>query len=578
MPTVPRLTSPQVRTAPLPTPQASPDAFSGPAQGVAAIGRVAGAIYEREVRKAQEVQTNDAEVQLRRMRDRLLYDQKDGALARQRQAAIDAPKEFGERWTQEQASILARVTDPEVRRRVAMRASEVRAEADAMVMRHVTGEIEKVDAETTKALSTGLLQDIVALPEDVGLVDKKMAERDALLRARMDRQGVTPEVQAIEIARERSAARVAQVSALMDREQYEAADAVASLESVQDDLQAEDKARVAKLIDEGRLVTRAQREEDRILAKYDSEAEALADARTLTGPLRDAVVNRVKARFGEQKAAKREADDQLTDAAFTRLENSGGNLAAIGGLWAQTAEVRGLRSALEARAAQLQRLESGEGEQVSWDVYTRALAMSGDELRDVNPMIEWRPYLADTEYKELTRIWSAAVEGAKAGAGNQAMEPRSVEALTFEMLRTEGIVRSRTVGQMKGVEAERYAMFLRSAREEVENLQASQKGKLTPQQKRAAIQGLLDEEVIQGRFFPKARPAAFRRPSDADAVPAFSAEAREQNAEIEDYITAAGGAVTPYKLRAIRNARALYPTLSDEELNTVLLRIARGPQ
>lgn len=72
-----------------------------------------------------------------------------------------------------------------------------------------------------------------------------------------------------------------------------------------------DQAEIGRLVEDGGIRERSQKESDAILAQSSNEAEALAVARKFEGKLRDAVVERVKAGFADAHAAA-EADQRKT--------------------------------------------------------------------------------------------------------------------------------------------------------------------------------------------------------------------------------------------------------------------------
>jgi hypothetical protein len=174
MPRVPSTN--QVRLQGLPTVRTNAAVAGAPiAQAVAGLAGQVAQIAQEEQEKVTQTQVNDADVQLRRVRDRLLYDANDGALTAQRLNAKDAPDTFRQRWSVESAQILAGLP-ADVQERVRQRAQQVEVEAEGIVLRHVDDELDKADVETRQAIRDDALNMIVANPANAAMVDAKMTE------------------------------------------------------------------------------------------------------------------------------------------------------------------------------------------------------------------------------------------------------------------------------------------------------------------------------------------------------------------------------------------------------------------
>jgi hypothetical protein len=209
-----------------------------------------------------------------------------------------------------------------------------------------------------------------------------------------------------------SRARMTEMQALVDSGRADAAANV--LAQYGDTLTAEDRAKATDWVQTAQKTLRAQSAEDRIMGAYgDRPAEARAAARQEPPEIRDDVVRRVNNRLAEIEQERRVEENNITDQAFTTLEQRGYNaLQSNTTLWAQTATVRGLRSSLQARAEQQ---ASGTEPETNWGLWaelaTTAQNNPQELLKPEYAPIRMRPYLSNTEYKQYVTMHAKAQRG-----------------------------------------------------------------------------------------------------------------------------------------------------------------------
>lgn len=503
MPRVPRLTGPSVTPRGLPQPRVSEAAAGMPiAQAVAQVGGQLQKVVDEEREKVAEIQTNEALVRLRSARDAALYDPKNGVLTLQRANALDAPTRFSEAWSRDVSAIAAGIKDPEARRRFTMKAEQERVEAESMVLRHVDTETERLDADTTKLRADALAQDAVML---AGAPDaeEKIAERETLVRGRLSRQGIVGDAQDAEVSRQRSALRLAQIYALVKREQTDAAEAL--LDRVQDDLRGADIQAARTLVQESSLLTRSQQASDNLFAAFgpNDERAALAEARAqFQGEMREKVIGQLERRYADERRLRAEALNERTTDALAVVE-SGRTLSASDRAWFIENNPAALRS-LDARARQV---SNGTAVETSWPEYERLQAVfeTGNlsAIRNLNISAS-RHLLSDSDYKAFIDRRSNILRGA-ADRENRALTPLAIDRQILIDLQEGEVVGKnvRTMGDLDEYPASN-RVFTQTRLAVLQAIEAAQAAKtdgpLTGPEMMQVIRSVTDDLVVQRKW------------------------------------------------------------------------------
>ena len=562
MPRVPRLNGPTIAPNVVPRPTDTAASLGMPiAQAAATLGGELGRIAQEEREKVLQTQANAVDVDLRRVRDRLLYDQRDGALTRQRMDAKGAPDSFRERWAAESGRLMAGL-DPEVRRRAMERARQVEVEAEGIILRHVTGELDKADAESRDAIREDALRSVAANPQDAALVDAKIAEAVRVTEEGLRNRGVDDVSRANQRARLVSGARLAQVDALAKRDPAVARE---TLDRVKDQLTPEDREQATNIVDAANLATESQRASDNLFAAFgpDDERAALTEARRqFDGKMRDEVERRVRVAYAEDRRLRQQdiADytAQAVDAAYANRP-----IPQEARIWL---EANGQAKVIA--AAENVRLQSARGEPVETNLATYQelsnllLPENRAKFLETN-LLGYADRVSRSDLQEFIDAQTAFRGGTRRpGAG---VATSTVLTETFLQARSSGMFDEKVTQfgdlETRPEDKEIYNV-LRAAVETNLSAERAQKGELSGPQVRAVIQATVDQFVIERQgMIPGFRTRV--------AVPGLS------DAVIGRGITAAGGTVTPAKIAAIRllyDRTDLTPAQKEAEAE----RIAKG--
>lgn len=472
------------------------------ASGLGVIADIAQQARER----GNAIRLNDAEVQARRLRTRILLDPKTGVLNRQRQAAFDAPEVAGREWDAGVAEI-AQTLAPDQRDAFRARAAQIRAEIEDQTFRHVRREMDVVDEETATALRDDLLAQIV---QDAGspLVEQALGRAIETERGLLSRKGLTPEAQERAIADLRSRARLAEITALAERNPSVARE---TLERYAEELRGKDKVDAQRLVRAGTMAVESQTARDTLIAEFpDSEADALkAVSDRYEGKMENVVRQRVEAYFAD----KRRLDAQVTNDLFNQLAVVAQT---TGDLAPNQAELERLRERDPAKARRLEayakQTRTGRAAETDWEVWDRLTQMNTEQLRDINPL-EYRSELADREYNALNRMVQRSRGTGEFAREQPGMTEAQLTNTAFEEAqRLELLPRNVTSARaLKGEQGVRFTQLMDGVQAEIDRRVAEQNGRpLSRQQQREAIAAVYDDLVMEkvGIFGSRAVPRA----------------------------------------------------------------------
>lgn len=289
---------------------------AGVIAGIGAVAQEVAQIAAESRDRANQIRLNEAEVEARRLRTRILLDPKAGVLNRQRQAAFDAPEVAGREWDAG-VSKIAQSLNPDVRVAFLARAGQIRAEIEDQTFRHVRREMDVVDKETTEALTSTLLGEAVDNAANDVVVTENLARAESLIRERLARQDITdPVVVEAELGKVRSAARVSQIDALLRGGNVQTAEAV--FKNNREAIEPDRRERVAQAIAEAKRGDAVAQAATRILAASDRPTERNQMIAELPIEMREGVRALVDA---DQKAEK-DARELEQETAFARLETA----------------------------------------------------------------------------------------------------------------------------------------------------------------------------------------------------------------------------------------------------------------
>jgi hypothetical protein len=562
MPRVPMLSTPQVELRPIATPRLRAEADTGTV-ALTAIAKTASNVAEffaAEQQKADEIRLEDAEAELRTQMTEALSQPETGIMNLSGRRAMDAESKFYQDLDQRISRIQSGLANDRQRQLFARRAQQLRTDVQGRVSTHIANETERVDAAAYEANVAGDLDRISTQAKtgaDVTDAVTTLANRATLYA---DRRGMPPEAIANMRKQVVSRARMTEMQALVDSGRADAAANV--LAQYGDTLTAEDRAKATDWVQTAQKTSRAQSAEDRIMGAYgDRPAEARAAARQEPPEIRDDVVRRVNNRLAEIEQERRVEENNITDQAFTTLEQRGYNaLQSNTTLWAQTATVRGLRSSLQARAEQQ---ASGTEPETNWGLWaelaTTAQNNPQELLKPEYAPIRMRPYLSNTEYKQYVTMHAKAQRGDNDAVRFTGQAMTSTNDLILQEGQAMNLFGSNLrVSDLKGRQLGLYNQLQTTVTRTIEDQESQLRRPLSASERRNIVFNALAERKLQDVNSPAMTPI----------------QARGSAVGWASYIRSLGGVVTAEKVQALINADALYtdPVQKTRELQ----RIATG--
>jgi hypothetical protein len=409
MPTVPRIGQP-IDTAPLPNARVSTGApaaaFGGAAKSidVGGLGRHIAGIIEDEQQKADQVAVLDADNKLASLESSLLYDQKTGVLNRRGQAAFTAPEDVDNEWKKQIGEIEKGLTTDRQLLAFRGRAQSRYQSIFSEVQRHVAGERQQYDTDTTTAALANRY-DTAVRSSDPKVVDRSVAESRAILATFAKRNGWSPEV-----AQEKTATVVSRIHAgVVDKLLANEQDVAASeyYAAHKSEITGDQVARLEGALELGSVRGESQRQADQIIGAAKGMPDALDAVRKIADPkIRDATDQRVKQYFAEQKVAQDERRVANYQTATNIVEQSRDVNKVPPSLWASFTV--GERSELRNYA---EKLVKGEPIVTDWTRYYDLMALASSDATKqqflkVNLLAD-RGHLGDAEFKQLTDLQSS---------------------------------------------------------------------------------------------------------------------------------------------------------------------------
>lgn len=575
MPRVPRLTNQSVRLTPTPMVQTNAEAEGAP---LARVAGQLGQVIEQEVNRAREVQVTDALVRLRSARDRALYDPKNGVLNRRMADALDTPKAFQDVFAPEVSAIAASIRDPEARRAFEQRAAQERVEAEGIVLRHVDAETERLDAVRSEERAQQLADDIINGNES------KLAEWEATLRGRLDRQGLDAETIDARIARGLSGLRLAQIDQLAQTNPSVARE---TLDRYADQLQGKDLSNAQRIVRAGTLAVESQAARDALVAEFpDNEAEALQAVRDrYEGEMEDKVRERVEAHFADKRRLEKQVTTDLYNEVAAVAQRTG-DTASIA---VKLEELRERDPALAARVERLARqTRTGEAAETDWNIFWPLINSNVEVLREVDPL-QYKAVLAPAQFNTLVNVVTKARQTGAYAQQAASLNEGQVLRETFTRARADGLLPQNVTSpnQLSGENGTRFTQLTAAVNAELATWSQNNGGR-TPdsETQRTIIQRVLDDRVLETSGWNSELPRAMVLADETSEE--LTGAAAQRNAErittraaqelrnrFRAQLTQGGFSVTEEKVNALITLYA-DPNLTPAQKETAALAIARG--
>lgn len=332
MPTVPRLSQPQIQERGLPqvrVPADAPLSAFGGGESLDRLGRaVVGAadtvrrIALDEKQKADDALSQKAYTEFVNRKNQRAWNPDDGALTRRGEQAIGLIDEYMPLLDQDAADIEKNMLKNESQRQFFRRMVEQEKRSfHAQLMKHSLAETEKFADETALATVESLYNDTVLNFHEPGRVEENLTKMRGAILSRAD--GKPKEWVDAKVAEAVSKTHAGVINRLLSTNQDLAAKSY--FENHKEEItNADIRKNIEKVIEEGSLRGESQRRSDAIVSKAQTMTEALEEARKVKDPeLRDEVVSRVKDYFSLKKLADNERTEDLHRRAADVIDRTG---------------------------------------------------------------------------------------------------------------------------------------------------------------------------------------------------------------------------------------------------------------
>lgn len=412
MPTVPRISGPQVATAPLPgarLPVGAPaGAFDrGPMlPDLTPVSQAVREIVLEETRKAEQIAYTEASATLALRENALLHGER-GVLTRRGRDAFTAPEETQAAWQKDVGEIAQGITSRRAREAFLRDAAVRSVSVDQTVQRHVAAERARYDEGVHRGLVDAETMAALAAPRDAERIAMATARITAATNDYAKRNGIPPELRQQAVGEAVSRVHLGVLERLLGEDDYQAASTYYAAHK--DAVQADARGKVEQALEATARLGEAQRRADAIMALPDlTTGRAFDEARKITdAELRRAVEGELTTQLARRERAEAEAYSATLQQAAEYVEQGA---QPPGALWArlQPQDRRALTS-WRAQVAGGQRIETnfaryGKLLDLASDPATRQQFLDTDLLR-------YRHELADPELKQLQQVRASLLKG-----------------------------------------------------------------------------------------------------------------------------------------------------------------------
>lgn len=566
MPSVPMYNRPNVA----PTPRRAinvPVASEGAALAASALGTAAEA-FEKERVRAGRIRADAAEAEIRGIGARL----GDEVSRLQRTDAFGAEAKVAERWSSETATVIAKITDPEIRAMVEARSNILGQELRSRARTHSLNQTEVVRKESyTENQKGDFAMLVTASEEEVPGIMERISIR-ATENARLE--GRTPEAIEREVEQVRATGYLVRVNGFVSNKQMDDALALLNRDDVRtamsgvigdDGRTMYDKAR--KMVESESVELRSQSIRDEAVSKFgQDEAAALTWVReTYKGSDEQAGLQAVRVHYAEQERLKKETMAQYSDEAMNAAY-AGRPIPQATRQWLEQNE--GYKVLAAAREVRIQTAR-GNPVQTNLVAFQELVTLTLPENRAKFLATNLLTYADRISREQLTQFMVA--QAALAGGTRTPSQGISTAAVTTETFAAAQKAmlfdpRVRNLGDLETRPEDRniFDSVIPMVDAALAAERETTKGEVPPARAREIIRGVMDNVMIeQSGIFIKER----------SVVPITEQGRRDR--EIERNIRAVGAEVTPSKVQAIR---LLFDRtdLTPAQKATMADRIARG--
>lgn len=505
MPTVPRYST-QVGRSGLPGARVQADVPSEafrPAQPVDLRGVQAGItkIVEEEREKANQIASVNARAALGKFTNELIYHPETGIINRKGQNAFGAPEEVREAWERKVGEITQGLGNETQRAEFTRYALEQGIEVERAVHRHVAGEIQAFDAETTEQYLAIERDAAVLQYDDPERVQLSIDRQIAAIKDHARRNGLPSEWTEAKVAETRSKTHASVLARILaDGNDLDASE---YYKKHKDEMTGADQTAAERDLQEGSLRGESQRQAARVIEQASNRQEAADIARaTIKDPkVLDEVIRRIDDHFSRVRTAQREQQEDFYLQATNILDNNTGvparEIIPIS-IWS--------RLSLEQRRALENRGRDVTNDDRRWLDF---LELSPDAIRNLSRAQFETRYWSRFDQSHRSRaetMWLEAREGSgREGDPTQRLTP----ALTFKdrvdnTIRSSGFVtKGATPATMSRADMEVYVAFETEAARRLEEYELTElqgKRRATGTEQQEILDKLVMERVFVRRF------------------------------------------------------------------------------
>lgn len=407
MPTVPRAQR-QVQDGILPsarvTQRASDEAFGGGGRQVLeaatrATGQIA-KVMEQEREKALSLEASNYDREFKKAYDRKLYDPENGFMALKGRAPSEGQKQYIQDFESEIDAKIAEVSDERLKERLVQQKNNYISNFHSATERHAFQEIKEYDNTSTAANLTAAQEMALTNMYEPGRIGESVEKINRLVDEYGMRNGLPPEAITQKKREEVSKTYGSVITKMVNDGDDRTAKAF--LKEIEGEIDGGTRDQLAKMIDNASIRGDSQRVADEIMQKGLSESEALAEARKIEDPKRrDEAVRRVKNRYSENKAIQERQAWEIADNAGKKLEEAGSLDVVPPAQWDKLNYKQ--QMALKKRE---QQLKAGVEPDTDFTKYYQLEQLAAEKRQAFGKinLIEFRPYLSDTDFKKFSKM------------------------------------------------------------------------------------------------------------------------------------------------------------------------------
>lgn len=492
MPRVPRLTEPQVKSQPLPTPYFTPSPAD--VRGAAGVdaARILGEsvsqsvkgiaqVLQEEQDRADEVRLTQAQADLSKLETDLLYDPKKGVQVAKGQTALGVADRFGAAWDDGVLQIAEGLASERQRQRFRAIALRQTAGVKEYLAKYEGREREALDAAVTNEAIARVMERGTKGWEDPAAVDRAVEDVRSILGAHAARTGL-PQDQKTADAVSRLRANVVQTMLDVDptaARQY--------LEAHRQEITAEHLDALRKPVQVASMRADAQGRADTIWAQTAGDLGAAYEAtRTIADvELRDETTRRVAALAQQDQYARSQHDaalDREADRFFKRDWKVGSIPSAI---WSRlpSDQQQQYRDAERRYREAKQRPEKVDLDAEALEILGRWALLSPDAKRVTDPVKFMVGRVPETEILKAVKERADLIQG----KGIKGYNEEGIKARALDRARALGLIAGKGAAQKTGA-------LLTYLRERLDPLRDEKTGTYPPDD----VERVIDEALVKG--------------------------------------------------------------------------------